>query len=161
MSTRNVCLVALAALSVWSCASTVGAPPFDEESYSGTTFWIISPFQNRNVYSFHWNGELLSVARSSESGLKYYDLSVDSCPLLEARLIQFRESILDSVNIVFVRKPAIPVTEIVMDGPLYRVKYAPGRFNTSVQLEGYESGGVPWVAAAQAVQQREAACTDN
>ena len=159
MRLRNFCFALITMPLAWSCASSIDAPPFQDESASGVTFWIISPVQNEHVYSFHWDNDTLAVARSGESGLEYYDLQVDSCPLLGANLVQFRESILDSVEIVFFRKPAIPVTEVVMDSPDYRARYASDRFSTSVQLEGYEGGEVPWIAAARSVQERESACT--
>jgi len=139
-------------------------PPFEKESSSGITFWVISPFQNRNVYSFNWSDALLSVARSGEDGLVYYEVPVSDCPLLGATLVQFRESILDTVEIVFDRKPAIPpspgsqFSEIVVDSPLYRVRFVPDRFSTYVELEGYESAKVPWISAAQEVRKRAAAC---
>lgn len=158
---RNLGIILVAAFSAWSCATTSHAPPFDQESTAGVTFWVISPVQDRYVYAFHWDDELLSVARSSDSGLEFYQLPIGSCPLLHAHLIQFRESILDSVEIVFVRKPAIPVTEIVMDSPNYRVRYAPDRFSTIVQLDGYDGGEVPWIAAARVVRERETACTGH
>ena len=148
-------------LSTWSCASTIHTPPFDQESASGVTFWEISPDDSGHVYSFHWSDETLSVAREVESGLEFYDLPLASCPLLEAYLIQFRESVLNSVKIVFVREPAIPVIEEMSGGPLYRVRYAPDRFSTIVQLEGTESGRVPWIAAARKVSEREAACAGS
>lgn len=158
---RNIGLTLIAMLSAWSCASTNQPLPFDQESNTGVTFRIISPVQNKSVYAFYWGEGMLSVARSGESGIEYYHLPIENCPLLGATLIQFRESILDSVEIVFVRKPAIPTTEIVMDGPRYWVRYASDRFSTNVQLEGYEGGEVPWIAAAQAVRERESACADS
>lgn len=167
MSTRKVLLSIAAIFSLWSCASTTTAPPFEKESSSGITFWVISPFQNRYVYSFNWNDALLSVARSGEDGLVYNEVPVSTCPLLGARLVQFRESILDSVEIVFYRKPAIPpspgrlISEIVIDSPLYRVRFVPDQFSTYVELEGYESAKVPWISAAQEVRKRVAACSDS
>ena len=167
MSTRNALLATIAIPFAWSCASTNTAPPFDDKSFSGITYWVISPFENRYVYSFNWNEALLSVARSGKDGLVYYEVPVSTCPLLGARLIQFRESILDSIEIVFYRKPAIPpspgspIPEIVVDSPLYRVKFVPDQFSTSVQLEGYESSKIPWISAAQVVRERAAACSDS
>jgi len=167
MSTRNALLTIAAILSSWSCASTTSAPPFDEESTSGITFWVISPFQNRYVYSFNWNDTLLSVARSGEDGLVYYEIMVSTCPLLGARLVQFRESILESVEIVFNRKPANPPSpgnqfhEIVVDSPLYRARFVPDQFTTYVELEGIESSKVPWILAAQEVRNRAAACSES
>ena len=167
MSTRNALLTIVAILSLWSCASTTTAPPFGEESSSGITFWVISPFQNRYVYSSNWNDTLLFVAQSGEDGLVYYEVTVSTCPLLGARLAQFRESILDSVEIVFHRKPAIPpspgspIYEIVVDGPLYRARFVPDQFATYVDLEGYESVKVPWISAAQEVRNRAAACNES
>ena len=161
MYSGNIGLVLIVLVSTWSCASTDHAPPFDQESNSGITYWVVSPVRDRHTYAFHWDNETLSIARSSETGMEYSRLPISDCPLLEARLIQFRESILDSVEIVFVRKPAIPVTEIVADSPLYRVKYAPDRFSTNVKLEGYEGSKVPWIAAARAVRERETACNET
>ncbi len=158
---RNIGIVILATFSAWSCASTTHTPPFDRESASGITFWEISPADDSYVYSFHWVDETLSVARQVESGIEHHDLPLNSCPLLEAYLIQFRESVLDSVKIVFVREPAIPVIEEMSGGPLYRARYAPDRFSTFVQLEGTESGKVPWIAAARKVSARASACVDN
>lgn len=167
MSARNAHLAAIASLFLVSCASTTSAPPFYEVSSSGITFWIVSPFQDRHVYSFHWVGDLLSVARSGDNGLVYYDIPVSTCPLLGATLVQFRESILNSVEIVFYRQPAVPpepsgsLYEVVADGPLYRVRYVPDRFTSSVHLEGGESKKIPWISAAKAVREREASCSDS
>lgn len=164
---NNVWLAAIASLFLAACASTTFAPPFYDEPSSGVTFWTISPLQDRHIYSFHWAGDLLSVARSGDDGLVYYDVPVSTCPLLGAMLIQFRESILDSVEIVFYRQPAVPpeppgsLHEIVVDGPLYRARYVPDRFRSSVQLEGGESKKVPWISAAKAVKARETTCTDS
>ena len=161
MHLRNVGSILLLAFSAWSCASTTHTPPFEQQSESGLTFWIFSPLADRYVYAFHWDDDMLLVARSTESGLAYDEVPIDSCPLLASYLILLKESVLDSVEIVFVRKPAIPVTEVITGGPLYRVRYAPDRFTTTVQLEGGEGGEVPWFAAARTVREREAECAGN
>ena len=159
---RNTGVVLIAVFSTWSCASTIDAPPLEPESASGVTFWVLSPVDRRIEYSFHWNDETLSAASDSGSGSETYDLPIGSCPLLAAYLIQFRESVLESVKIVFVREPAIPVTgDVTDDGRRYRVRYTTDRFSTFVQLEGYDGGEVPWIAAARKVRERAAACVAN
>ena len=154
--------IALVSLALNACATTTPEHPFTSESESGLTFWSIAPLEvEKTVYAFHWRGDELDVVRSTETGLASNTVNVARCGLLASRLILLREAILESVEMVFDRKPVRPSNTITLDGPLYRITYAPDRHTTSVILEGPSTDRLTWITAALAVREQETACVEN
>lgn len=146
--------------SFFGLASCATAPlPFTGQSESGLAFWTIAPLpETRAVSAFHWREDEFSFAYSTASGLETTHFAVSGCPLLRARLVQFREAVLESVEMVFDRRPIRPSNTITLDGPLYRAMYAPDRHSTTVILEGPTTERLTWVSAALDVEERARTC---
>ena len=164
MSNPIAKMIGVAIAAAAATASCAGAPrtlPFQELQDAGVSFWMISPIDNAATYAFYSNGVELQFARSSEDGLRFGELTVSECHGLDAVLVQFEESLFDSIAIAFGREPAIPGAEIVMDSPNYRARIVPDNYLESINLEGRDAREVPWVIAGHEVFSHISACDNN
>ncbi|MEM8815444.1 MAG: hypothetical protein AAGE85_06430 [Pseudomonadota bacterium] len=144
-----------------ACASQDAKPPFATATEKSTSFWVISPSSGKTTFAFHWQGDTLHLLRTGKRELESYEVALQSCVLLRSYLIQFDQSLLDTVEMVFVRKPALPIREVELDGASYRARYVPKSFKTTMELHGGATKRTPWISAAEKVRDRAIDCIDN
>lgn len=165
---EHVMLILLTGLVSVGCTSTGSTRPSLEPLLPDTEVDSIRFFHGSwvwpdSIYAFQISESTLYVADHPGSRPEARRFSVDDCPMITGGFADLKSAIFETVRIASGETAVEKPSEIVVDGPDYRVEYWSGPASTTIILRGDSNSQLvsPWVDAALRVRAIEERCSDS
>lgn len=116
-----------------------------------------------SIYAFQLSERTLHVVDASNGDPVLHQFSLDDCPQIPLGFRQLKAALLQTARIASGEIAVDEPSEIVMDGPDYRIEFWSRDASTALTLEGNGNSQLasPWVDAAHGVRAIGDECIDH